>query len=501
MKRISALLFTIALTASAWGADLSGHWVVETHNNDGTTRKTFLMLKQDGENLTGKVGFAWADQDIRDGSVHGDKLSFVVAYGHPPNERLIHWSGTVENDELHLTEARGRRAPEEMIAKRTSDNAGNPPEKLPVPELHEVPYNGLAKTPQMGWNSWNHFAGKIDDKTVREIADAMVANGMKAAGYIYVNIDDTWELDRDANGEIRTNKKFPDMKALADYVHSKGLKLGIYSSPGPLTCAGYEGSYGHEAQDAKTYAKWGIDYLKYDWCGAGRIYQDSDMRAVYQKMGDALQASGRPIFFSLCQYGRDNSWEWAPKVGGNSWRTTGDIQDNWKSMSTIGFGQNDLAKWAGPGHWNDPDMLEVGNGGMTNAEYRTHMSLWSMLSSPLLAGNDLRHVGPDILAILENKDVIAIDQDTAGHQATRLKKDGDSEVWTKHLANGDTAIALFNRGEASAKIGVEWSEIGLNKKPHLRDLWSHRSVKAEKNGYSATVASHGVVLVRVSGGR
>ncbi|MGH9614697.1 MAG: glycoside hydrolase family 27 protein, partial [Bryobacteraceae bacterium] len=200
MKRISALLFTIALTASAWGADLTGHWVVETHNDDGTTRKTFLILKQDGVTLTGKVGATWADLDIREGSVQGDKVSFVVAYGHPPRERLVHWTGAIDGDQLHLTEARGRRAPEQMVAKRASGNEGDPPEKLPVPELHEVPYNGLAKTPQMGWNSWNHFAGKIDDKTVREIADAMVANGMKAAGYIYVNIDDTWELDRDANG-------------------------------------------------------------------------------------------------------------------------------------------------------------------------------------------------------------------------------------------------------------------------------------------------------------
>src|SRR5579884_1955950 len=235
----------------------------------------------------------------------------------------------------------------------------------------------IAATPPMGWNSWNHFAERVTDADVRAAADALVSSGMRDAGYIYVNIDDTWEGQRDANGVIHTNSKFPDMKALADYVHSKGLKLGIYSSPGPKTCAGYEGSYGHEEQDAKTYAAWGIDYLKYDWCGARNIYKDDEMQAVYQKMGDALQASGRPIVYSLCQYGRQEVWEWGPDVGGNLWRTTGDIRDSWDSMSKIGFNQDELAPYAAPGHWNDPDMLEIGNGGMTDTEYRTHMSLWS----------------------------------------------------------------------------------------------------------------------------
>ena len=231
----------------------------------------------------------------------------------------------------------------------------------------------------MGWNSWNHFGNNVDDSIVRTTAAKLVNSGLAAAGYIYINIDDTWEGSRDSTGNIIPNEKFPDMKALADYVHSRGLKLGIYSSPGPNTCGGYLGSYGHEEQDATTYADWGIDYLKYDWCSAGSIYSNDQLQAVYQKMGIALEKSGRHVAYSLCEYGMGNVWEWGPKVGANLWRTTGDIQDNWKSMSEIGFSQSEISKYAGPGHWNDPDMLEIGNGGMTNTEYRTHFSLWCLL--------------------------------------------------------------------------------------------------------------------------
>jgi alpha-galactosidase len=280
----------------------------------------------------------------------------------------------------------------------------------------------LAARPPMGWNSWNHFKSKVDDAAVRAQAEAMVASGMRDAGYTYINIDDTWEGDRDAQGNIQANSKFPDMKALADFVHSKGLKLGIYSSPGSKTCAKFEGSYGHELQDARTYAAWGIDYLKYDLCGlrdqmkaaptpeaAHKIMVDA-----YTKMHDALLSTGRPIVFSLCQYGNDAVWEWGASVGGNLWRTTGDISDKYGSMADIGFGQAGLARFAGPGHWNDPDMLEVGNGGMNADEYRTHMSLWAILAAPLLAGNDLSTMTPETVALLTNRDVIAVDQDPAG---------------------------------------------------------------------------------------
>src|SRR5262249_51866035 len=266
-----------------------------------------------------------------------------------------------------------------------------------------------------------------------------------------------------------------------------------YSSPGPNTCAGYEGSFGHEDQDAKTYAAWGIDYLKYDWCGARNLYSDEEMRAVYQIMGDALLKSGRPILYSLCQYGRADVWKWGREVGGNAWRTTGDIRDTWDSMTKIGFAQDELAPFGGPGNWNDPDMLEIGNGGMTDDEYRTHMSLWAILAAPLLAGNDLRDMKPAILEILTNREVIAVNQDKAGKQGRRVSKSEDQEVWTRTLADGGIAIGMFNRGTAPAQISVKWSEIGLKATPkNARDLWTHNDVKMDSTEYTAIVSAHGV---------
>jgi alpha-galactosidase len=269
------------------------------------------------------------------------------------------------------------------------------------------------------------------------------------------------------------------MKALADYVHSKGLKLGIYSSPGPQTCAGYEGSYGHEEQDAKTYAAWGIDYLKYDWCEARNVYKDDEEQAIYQKMGDALVKSGRPIVFSLCQYGHDNVWQWGSKVGGNLWRTTGDINDHWASLDLIGFGtqqgvtQLEIAQFAKPGHFNDPDMLEIGNGGMTADEYRLHMSVWSLLAAPLLAGNDLRTMSDETKSILMNAEVIAVDQDKAVNPVRAVTPD----VWARTLADGSMAVGLINRGEAPVAVSVTWKSLGIaGKKIQARDLWAHKEV-------------------------
>jgi alpha-galactosidase len=401
--------------------------------------------------------------------------------------------------ELHvITRRRPDAPPIELVAHRAPAGEGAMPARIPPPPLHKVPDNGLARTPPMGWNSWNKFAGRIDDATVRSIADAMASNGMKAAGYLYINIDDTWEGERDSKGNIQTNKKFPDMKSLADYVHGKGLKLGIYSSPGPNTCAGYEGSYGHEDQDARTWAAWGIDYLKYDWCGARMLYTDQEMPAIYQKMGDALQATGRPIVYSLCQYGRQDVWKWGPDVGGNLWRTTGDIRDAWDSMSGIGFRQDELAQWARPGHWNDPDMLEIGNGAMSETEYKTHMSLWSILAAPLLAGNDLRSMSPAILEILTNREVIAVDQDKDGKQGKRVWKGGDQEIWTRELSGGALAVALFNRSAEPAKVTVRWADLGISGPSRLRDLWLHQDLTWPAAEYTTTVPGHGVVLLRSS---
>ena len=353
----------------------------------------------------------------------------------------------------------------------------------------------LAPTPPMGWNSWNHFAGRIDDKTVRAQADAMVSSGMKAAGYEYIVIDDTWAGQRDAQGIIHPNDKFPDMKALADYVHSKGLKLGIYSSPAAKTCAGYEGSRGHEEQDAQTYASWGMDYLKYDWCQSGGSLEQ--MQAAYTKMHDALLKTGRPIVLSLCQYGWHKVWEWGASVGGNLWRTTGDIRDNYYAMSAIGFDQNGLEKFAGPGHWNDPDMLEVGNGGMSEDEYRTHMSLWAILAAPLMAGNDLSQMTPYTVQLLTNRDVIAVDQDPLGKQGYRIAQEGPFEVWMKPMSDGSKVVGLFNRQSTTEQMTVNFAQLGITGEATIRDLWLQKDVGTAGGSYSAYVPRHGVVLVRI----
>src|SRR5882672_1428553 len=490
-------VFLVLLAVPCFAADLGGNWVVRDPLPDGTFRTTYLDLHQEGSRITGTIRVTQFYFKIVESTGGPDGFTLTGSMMDGTNERRVKYEGKLVGDELHVTT---RRRPDseliQMVAHRAPPGEGAYSARLPLPAIHKVADNGLARTPPMGWNSWNKFAGRVDDPAVRAMADAMASNGMKEAGYQYINIDDTWEAGRDAQGNITANKKFPDMKALADYVHSKGLKIGIYSSPGPNTCAGYEGSYGHEEQDARTYAAWGIDYLKYDWCGARNLYTDQEMPAVYQKMGDALLASGRPIVYSLCQYGRLDVWKWGADVGGNLWRTTGDIRDTWDSMTRIGFGQNELAQWARPGHWNDPDMLEIGNGGMTESEYKTHMSLWAILAAPLLAGNDLRSMSPAILAILTNREVIAVDQDKDGKQGTRVSKSGDQEIWTRPLSGGALAVALFNRAAETTKVSVRWADLGISRKSRVRDLWEHKDIDAEWPEYSVMVPGHGVVMLR-----
>ncbi|MBV8864621.1 MAG: glycoside hydrolase family 27 protein [Acidobacteriaceae bacterium] len=499
MKSFFALLLLPFLGSAA---NLTGKWSV-TYGADGTVRETSLFLKAQGDSLTGYMVSHHGNELIQDGKVNGDSFSFSIIQDNFGEQNKLKYTGRLEGDTLLLQlpgsdDHRGRELHMKQVSTETPGPMPEAPKKISLPAAKPVSYNGLAKTPPMGWNSWNKFANKVTDQLIRETADAMVSSGMEDAGYIYVNIDDTWEAGRDARGNIQTNSKFPDMKALADYVHSKGLKLGIYSSPGPKTCGGFEGSFQHEEQDAKTYASWDIDFLKYDWCSASQVYDYHSMPAVYAKMGDALQRTGRPIVYSLCQYGVFHGPKWGASVGGNSWRTTGDISDNWKSMSHIGFDlQEGLAQYAGPGHWNDPDMLEVGNGGMTEIEYRTHMSLWSLLAAPLLAGNDLRSISPAILQMLTNKDVIAIDQDPLGKEATRISKNGDLEVWARPLADGGEAVGLFNRGTSSAKIATSKSDLKLNGNFSVRDIWAAADRGRLENEFSAEVPSHGVVLLKL----
>jgi len=359
----------------------------------------------------------------------------------------------------------------------------------------------LARTPPMGWNSWNRFQLNISDELIRAQAAALVKSGMKDAGYEYVVIDGGWEGYHDTNGVFWPDaKKFPDMKELCDYLHGLGLKAGIHTSPGPTTCRGREASYGHEKQDAETFARWGIDFVKYDWCSADEVYQPDQMQAVYKKMHDDLAATGRPILYSLCQYGIRDVWKWGAAVGGQMWRTTGDISDNYNSMIVIGFAQNGLEKYAGPGHWNDPDMLEIGNGKMTDDECRTQMTLWCVLAAPLFAGNDLTEMNPATLEILTNREVIAIDQDSAGVQGHRIWQEGPAQVWVKPLADKSKAIAVFSTQNRPTIVTVELKDLGLPDTVQARDLWQHKYLGTIHQRLTVSVARHGAVLLKVRQG-
>ena len=523
--------------------DISGTWVAKLSSPMGEMEIVYRLKVHDGK-ITGTQTLPFGDSPIVDGQVRGDTFHFTVELESFGDIQKKDVSGKIVGNTLVLTPAMpgpppGTRPGGPGAGMPLAGESGGPPPgagaagvppggpptfqigpvtarrgtltpsyrapsvdyaKLPhvtLPELHPIPANGLAKTPPMGWNSWNKFQTHIDDAIVRGIADALVSNGMKDAGYEYVIIDDGWQGTRDANGILSPNPNFPDMKALADYVHSKGLKIGIYSSPGPRTCGGFEGSYGHEDQDAKVFAAWGMDYLKYDWCTASRIWKDSDMQAAYQKMGEALGKTGRPIVYALCQYGRAGVEQWGTKVGANLWRTTFDIRDQYDSMATIGFGQSNLAEFAGPGHWNDPDMLETGNGGMSLDEYKTHFSLWAMIAAPLIAGNDVRDMNPDIKAILLNKEVIAVDQDALGSGGRRVSNTGNIEIWKKPLASGDTAIAIFNHSNQEMRAVLYWKTLGLSGNYAMRDLWAQADRDKTTAAFSGAVPGHGVVMLRL----
>jgi alpha-galactosidase len=366
--------------------------------------------------------------------------------------------------------------------------------------------NGLALTPPMGWNSWNKFACGVNEQIVRQTAQAIASSGMRDAGYRYVVIDDCWHGPRDANGFITADaQRFPSgMKVLADYIHSLGLKFGIYSDAGRLTCGLRPGSQGHEYQDALTYARWGVDYLKYDWCFTG----DRNAQEAYAVMADALRSSGRDIVFSMCEWGTAKPWLWAKNTG-NSWRTTGDIWDgfatkdkehSWAhSVLEIVDLNEPLWPFAGPGHWNDADMLEVGNGGMTPSEYRAHFALWAMMASPLMAGNDVARMDAGTRSILLNREVIAVDQDPLGVQGHRAWRDGDREVWVKPLAAGGRAVLLLNRGDKPASIAATAEQLGypLRVRAKVRDLWAHKRLRRWSGRLEATVEPHGVAMFRV----
>jgi len=380
-------------------------------------------------------------------------------------------------------------------------------------------FDELAQTPPLGWNSWNKFGCDVSEQLIRETADAMVASGLRDAGYRYVNIDDCWQGGRDAHGDLYADaKRFPSgIKALADKLHAQGLKLGIYSDVGDKTCGGYPGSRGHEYQDARTFAAWGVDYLKYDWCNT----EGMDAAASYTTMRDALRATGRPIVFSICEWGDTKPWLWAPAVG-HSWRTTGDIapcwnceqgHGNWASFGVLRIVdmQATIRKYSGPGHWNDMDMLEVGNG-LTEDEDRAHFTLWSMMDSPLIAGNDLRSMSASVLATLANRDVIALGQDALGIQAFRALAEGELEVWAKPLAHDEWAVAFLNRGDVPRHVAFNWKEhaigdglsgrnLATDKAPYRwTELWS-KTTGSTAQALDRTLSPHAVLVFRMVSGR
>ena len=496
--------------------DMTGYWAF--HVKDGGVN--YFQFQQTGDTVAtvtvaGRGGRGGLTGTLRDGKLHLAPMPTQAAPagrgGGPAQARVTVYDGDVASaNRIEATMTTTGRDPLKGWFERVTAEEAHPTRIAP-PDLRDVPDNGLARTPPMGWNSWNKFQDVFDDATVRGVADAMISSGMAKAGYTYIVVDEGWTSGRDANGKITGNGKFPNMKSLADYVHSKGLKIGIYSSPGPQSCSGkmgggYQGSYAHELDDALTFAEWGYDYLKYDWCSAGGVYSNTreDNQGAYQKMGEALLKTGRPIVYSLCQYGSHDVWKWGGKTGGNLWRTTGDISDRWDSMDRIGFAQIDIADYNRVGHWNDPDMLEVGNGGMNADEYRTHMSLWCLLAAPLMAGNDLRTMSDETKSILMNADVIAIDQDREFKPVRRMSQEGKSEVLVRPLSGNAYAIGLFNRGDQPAQIGFRWDALKFDtglygfRRLQAQDLWKHAPVEVTGDTYSATVPSHGVVLLRVS---
>lgn len=381
-----------------------------------------------------------------------------------------------------------------------------------IGKLNAQSFHELAATPPMGWNSWNKFGCDVSETLIMEMADAMAENGMKEAGYEYIVIDDCWQVERDTEGNIVPDpERFPSgMKHLADYIHSKGLKFGIYSCAGSKTCQGRPGSRGYQFQDARQYAEWGVDYLKYDWC----YNEGQDAKAAYKTMSDALKECGRPIVFSICEWGSNKPWEWGEGIG-HLWRTTADIRNiyqgtiNWGGLGILDIidKQADLWKYAGPGHWNDPDMLEVGNKGLTHDENITHFSMWAMLAAPLMAGNDLRYMKKETSSILTNKEVIAINQDPLGNQAIKFMDMGDHEIWVKHLANDELAVCFMNRTDRIWKLNYDWSRINIyhkgairfsNQSYSIKDLWEHKKTGTTKQNLIKDINAHGVLLLKLS---
>lgn len=469
-----------------------------------------------------------AEPRINGPKVHGVRPGSPVLFTIPATgERPMEFTAEGLPAGLQFDSATGRitgalaQRGEHVVTLRARNARGEARRPLRI-----VVGDALALTPPMGWNSWYVLEGRVTDADIRAAADAMVASGMINHGYAYVNIDDCWAVKagasdpvlggdpRDAQGRIRPNGRFPDMKALTDYIHARGLKAGIYTSPGPTTCAGFTGSFQHEEQDARTFAEWGFDFLKCDWCSYDRIARDhslEELQRPYRLMGEILKRLDRDVVYNLCQYGMGNVSAWGCEVGGHCWRTTGDLGSSFNSipdtMFAIGFGQAGLEQWAGPGHWNDPDYLLIGRlsnwqGGtaptpLTPNEQYTHVSLWCLLTAPLIFSGDMASLDEFTLSLLTNDEVLEVDQDPLGQQARRVAQDDDREVWSKQMEDGSLAVGLFNRTEVETQVEARWSDLGLRGPCRVRDLWRQKDLGVFDESFTASVPRHGVVLIRL----
>ena len=479
---------TINLLSAKGQSEIGGLWKADYSMPGNVSNSLYLDLHQEGKNLRGTMWFSWGPEAVVN-SV-SDPEGFTLRFGGGiPISVKVH----LDDTDLDVVIEDPRVERQKLKAFRVA-SLPSPPTRIALPPLEDISTTGDQPRPPMGWNSWNHFNNKVTDVDVRTIVDAMVASGMRDAGYRYVLIDDSWAGGRDSKGAISGNSKFPDMAGLVRYVHSHGMKFGIYSSPGPRTCGGYLGSFGHEGQDAHTFASWGVDYLKYDWCTASEVYKPEEMRTVYQKMGKALHQSGRTIVYSLCQYGMEDVSRWGSLTGASLWRTVPDISDSWNAIVKNALRTLPLSGNMGPNRWNDPDMLEVGNGGMTTDEYRTHMTLWALLQAPLIAGNDPRHMSPDVRSILLNSEVVRIDQDGGGG-VTRKQLSNGLELWSRSLSDGTQAIAIINMLDHDSTASLGWQDISDLSVGEAEDVWKSETIQIDRSWRLPQLRSHAVFFI------
>lgn len=524
---LSLIVFQCGPSNARGLEDLLGVWIIQPPSPPGVVLVNTVTFTERGAGITAvfdTFGDPSANAPSRaatEATLNGNSLSLSVDRwvwkGHFINKDELQMNRLVlgKHDELLFTGTRvfRRSSPTEVARLRNVLPKTLIFEKIPLPTLRDLPPNGLARTPPMGWSSWNRFMEGVNDVVVRETADALVSSGLRDAGYTLVEVDDGWQGMRDENGELHPNAKFPNIKDLINYVHTRGLTFGIYTTPGPISCAGYVGSHGHETQDAQMFARWGIDFVMNDVCRAPSIYHTSaELQALHQKMAEALRATGRPIVYKIHdmsnitdRLGEDDSKSWGRTVGANLWRTGADLVygDRWESVSSR-FERHGRPENSGPGGWNDADNMVIGldgptagEAGLTITESRTHMTLWAMLASPLILGNDVRRMTDDVKSILLNPEVIAIDQDPLGKQGHRVSANDTAEIWVKALSDGSAAVALFNRSNEAASIRVNWNDLNLTGTHTVRDLWQ-RTDLGRQEGYSALVPAHGAVVLRVT---